>query len=1104
MTSELKAKDFLLHYLRKEYIKRSKVINNLVSHVEKLHKDYALTNIERTRHLKSINDLIKLLYISYKSRLDTIKGAQCINKHDDFNFELDDDNNSNNNSNNNGDFKLDKQQQQTSTTDVINITNITNLDKKLSDILKSKKSNISLNSLDSSNLSDLLDSLYNLSFSTYENELKKFCPNDFDNFDKKLQDLICSKEKDDNKIGGIGCKNIFDAVQSFSYPTNNLLDLDSDNQSLFDLLNSFFIPLTIECKKKDNKQKIKIIKQYNIPDKYDHLLGNFYKIEINIPHSVNFKQLHIYGFFESDCVSATIRSSQLCNTFLHNKKERFINLANGTIKLTKALQKLSSVPENFKEIYIQNMPIGDLIGFDDLTFVNESSIDNSFYQKYSSLGNFRSVFSDFIHADLITKFKIIKYLLLSQNSNNAGLLFSLTKESKTGSPVVADIIYKNLNLPLQLQLHKENISIKSEIEKLSSMDTDDIDMKKQIILNKNIPPKVKKLALEKLNEMKTGGSEYYKQLIYVKTIIDYPWIGENDSDIFTQFKNDQEKWREIMLDTKAKLDEKVYGHAECKDNIVELLAKWFTNPNSLGKSLALQGPPGIGKTMIAMELGKAIGIPFVKINLGGLEDGSVLTGHSSTYSGAVPGNIVKRMVEAGAPRCILFFDELDKTSTHHGHNEIYDVLIHVTDVTTNSQFNDKFFQDVTFPLNKALFVFSFNNKEKIDPILLDRMEIIKVDSYSVEDKIQIVNKHLIPDAKKDIGLSDVNIKISDENITYLIDTYTNEAGVRGIKRLIEKILSKLNKDKIFGVGIFEKNKNPKTIELTKELINGYLPKQSVPDTKIHKNPEVGYVNGLYATDSGNGGLVPVIMYKNQSGKGSKFTFKITGNLQKVMTDSVSLAFTIASNFIKPKYLQSFFENYPNGLHIHSGDLSTKKDGPSATTTFTIAFISKILNIKIKNNIAMTGECGGNGDITAIGGLHSKLIGSRKAGVNLVFAPKENEKDLEKIKKNDKTLIDDNFKVILVSHIKEILEYALIENENYEDGDSKNITYEKTFNCHKYLQNSCIRNKTNPILFDIETNDGDDKDSESNENSDVEEISESDNDSDSSSSSDRSK
>jgi endopeptidase La len=699
-------------------------------------------------------------------------------------------------------------------------------------------------------------------------------------------------------------------------------------------------------------------------------------------------------------------------------------------------------------MYIKNSPIGDIVSNDNSLFINNLIADYVIYQKYSTMNNFKSLFSEFINSNLITKFKIIKFLLLSSSPSDAGLLFGLTKEAKTGSNIVADIIHKNLNLPLQLKLHKANISIKTEIEKLNNLDSDDIDLKKQVMVNKNMPPKVKKLALEKINEMKSGNSEYYKQLLYVKTLIDFPWTGDNDGDIFTLHKNDRTKWKDIMESTSHTLHTKVYGHTECKNTIIELLGKWFSNPKSLGKAVGLWGPPGVGKTLIAKELGDALGIPCTKINLGGMEDGAVLSGHSITYSGAVPGLIVKRMVEAGKPRCIMFFDELDKACYHHGRNEIYDILIHVIDSTTNAEFNDKFFQDVSFPINKVLFMFSFNDRSKIDPILLDRMEIIKVDAYTTEDKINIVKNFLVKELQSDVGLNDLNIELSDENIIYLVDSFTQEPGVRSIRRKIEKILLKLNKDKIFGAGPFENNKDVKDIVISKELIDKYLVKPSIQIKRIGDVPEIGVVNGLFATTLGDGGIIPILIYRNQMGNDGKFCLKLTGKQGKVMKESVEIAWTLASNLVDSKYLNIFFNNAKSGLHIHTPDGATDKDGPSAGSAFLLAFFSIILGKCVKNNIGITGELERSGSITAIGGLEYKLPGAKKAGINLVFVPKENQKDIEKIKEYNKSLFDDNFRYILVDNIRDVLDLALIESCTYESS----FVYNELFKSSKYIHN----------------------------------------------------
>jgi ATP-dependent Lon protease len=191
----------------------------------------------------------------------------------------------------------------------------------------------------------------------------------------------------------------------------------------------------------------------------------------------------------------------------------------------------------------------------------------------------------------------------------------------------------------------------------------------------------------------------------------------------------------------------------------------------MGKAIGLCGPPGCGKTLIASGLGQVLGIPYQEIHLGGLEDGSVLNGHSFTYSGAQPGLIVTKMTMTGSPRCILFFDELDKACVKHGVNEIYNVLIHATDPNTNNKFSDKFFQDVTFELGKCIFIFSFNDASKIDPILKDRMEIINVSPYSMTDKVLITKKYLMVELLKGINIENGSVKISDELITYIINNY---------------------------------------------------------------------------------------------------------------------------------------------------------------------------------------------------------------------------------------------------------------------------------------------------------------------------------------------
>jgi len=389
--------------------------------------------------------------------------------------------------------------------------------------------------------------------------------------------------------------------------------------------------------------------------------------------------------------------------------------------------------------------------------------------------------------------------------------------------------------------------------------------------------------------------------------------------------------------------------------------------------------------------------------------------------------IVKKMVEMGKSRGIIYFDELDKCTSKHGHiNEITSILIHLTDPNTNKCFQDRFFQGIDFPLNKIIFMFAYNDSSLIDPILLDRFKEIRLKPYSLNDKIKILNDFMIPEICKNIGIDINKIKFSQTILEFLINNYTIEAGVRRIKEIIENILLNLNKDIIM-----EENKiNEKhIIELTIEEIKKILDKTKIKFEKIHEHDEIGIINGMYATESGYGGIIPIQVFKNHISKTSNFEFKLTGTQGKVMKESVLCSYTAAVEYIKRNlYLMPnldtdieshIHKEFPTGFHVHTPSTSSPKDGPSAGCAFTCAFISRIINKPIKNYIGMTGEIELTGKITEIGGLPYKLMGSKRAGVKKVFIPKQNKKDLDKIIKNNPNLIDDDFNVQAVDCIDDV-------------------------------------------------------------------------------------
>lgn len=812
----------------------------------------------------------------------------------------------------------------------------------------------------------------------------------------------------------IGFKNICDGL---------ILIIGEDYNKLFgndflmhlNLFNKIFVPMKYNIKNKENMKKEYYFKK--ISPINEIILDNCAELHIKYKKG----SIVILGYFNNDVLNVIIKTSQICNNFVYQKKKELENY----------ISDYDSVSEKFKKLYLGNSTIRDIIVLTKEEYLNKLDID---YQKYRHLTKltFMNQMKEFVENDtnidnIMNMYDIIRLLLLGveHNVNIAGLLFSLTENQKIGSEKISSIIYNNLNYTLQLRLKKSSVNIKNELEKIKTLTTDEVDLKKQVAICTNMPSYVKKACLEKLEEMKASNNEYYKQLLYVKTLLNYPWTSTNDDTMFSDLGKNNEKSKEYLNNIVKKLDEKVYGHQNTKSLIKEIIGKWLKNPSSSGSAIGLVGPPGVGKTLIAKSIGDALNIPFVQITLGGQNDGEILYGHGYTYSGSQPGMVVKKMVEAGSARCVMFFDELDKTAKKHNTNEIYNILIHMTDPNTNREFQDRFFQEIKFPLNKVIFVFSYNNSSLIEPILIDRITEISTEPYSIKDKINIAKNFTIKEMSNMVGFTEKQIAIKDDEIKHIIEEYTNEAGVRELRRKIEKIFMKLNIDRIEGNGIFKK-KTKKQIVIDKKCIKSYLNKPRTNVQYIHNEPTVGKINGLYATDAGYGGIIPIEVFIKYAGNNDKFVLELTGHQGKVMKESVRSAFTTAMFHIKKNLRDKFIEENKYGLHINTPSGSVPKEGPSAGCAFATAIISRILNIPVKNDIAMTGEIELTGKVTEIGGLQYKLNGAKKAGVKIVLVSKENEEDLKKIKKDNPELFDDDFKVILVEKITDVLKHALVK------------------------------------------------------------------------------
>ncbi|CAH6421806.1 ATP-dependent Lon protease [uncultured virus] len=964
-------KDYKVNNLQKEYNGLSILLNHMEKHIERCLTENILNIIDRNNYLKILNDMVRQMNTIYNNNMVDICGNDSDN--------------------------LDDQANEQKLIDFYPFSNI--------DIA----SNCSLSDIRNCiNVYRILDSEILTTNNEYDNQILK---EPFIEIKKNLLNKICNK---------IGFYNIDDGlILLIGEQYEKFLD-ENINERLY-LFKEIFVPLKFEIKKIESKKKLFFsVNEYV----YETILEN--TINLNLQKINDKKDIFVIfnGYINFDPLNIIIRTSQICNNFIYKKKK------NLEIYLSK-----KTINEKFIKSYVKNSPLSNFIILNKDKFFEKMEKDYNKYQTLNKL-TFMNLMKEFIRNDKDNKlnikhmFKIIKLLLLGseENINVAGLLFGIAKEKKPGELTISDIIFKNLSYHSQIKLKKSSISIKNELEKLKSLNIDDIDLKKQIVISKNMPNSAKKYALEKIEEMKSSNNEYYKQLLYVKTLLNFPWPSDEDDQFYMDIRKCNKKSQDFLNKVINILDEKVYGHEECKNSIKELIGQWISNPSSSGTTIGLVGPPGVGKTLIAKAIGDSLEIPFVQITLGGQNDGELLHGHGYTYSGAQPGMIIKKMVEAGSARCIMYFDELDKACKKHDSNEIYNILIHMIDPNTNKEFQDRFFQEISFPLNKVLFIFSYNDSSLIDNILMDRIKEIEVKPYKLEDKKIIAKKFLIREMCKLVGFENEHITLKDDDLEFIIEQYTYEAGVRELKRKLESLFLKLNIDKIYKTNMFE-NKNDNFIEpifITKDLIQKYLGKKNINIQIIHNEDLIGVINGLYATDSGKGGILPIQIFNNFTGSDDKFTLKLTGSQRRIMRESVISAFTAAIHIVNEDIRTEFMRKNPQGMHIHATNSASPKNGPSGGSVFATGFISRILNKKIRHDIAMTGEIELTGKITKIGGLQYKLTGAKKAGVKLCLVPLENKEDIEQIKIEYKDLIDDTFEVKLVDNLFEILPLALID------------------------------------------------------------------------------
>lgn len=496
----------------------------------------------------------------------------------------------------------------------------------------------------------------------------------------------------------------------------------------------------------------------------------------------------------------------------------------------------------------------------------------------------------------------------------------------------------------------------------------------------------------KLSRMNPNSAEFGVQTNYVELMLDLPW-GEYTTDNFD------------LRHAETVLNEDHFGLEKVKERILEHLAVLKLKGDLKAPILCLYGPPGVGKTSLGKSIARAIGRKYVRMSLGGLKDESEIRGHRKTYIGAMPGRILQNLKKVQSSNPVFILDEIDKVGNDF-HGDPSSALLEVLDPEQNSTFYDNFLE-TDYDLSKVMFIATCNSLSSIQPALRDRMEIIDVSGYTVEEKIEIAKQHLLPKQVSENGLKKSQLKLSDKLLEYIIENYTAESGVRNLEKRLSKIARHV------AVHVVKEDELPKINEETIAKILG----PSHEKSKYQGNDVPGVVTGLAWTQVG--GDILFIETSLSKGKGGKLT--LTGNLGDVMKESATLALEYIKSHNELLHIDAdMFDAY--NVHVHVPEGATPKDGPSAGIAMLTSITSAMTRRKVKKHLAMTGEITLRGKVLPVGGIKEKILAAKRAGIKEIILCADNRKDVDDI--NPSYL--KGLKFHYVTQMNEVLELALLK------------------------------------------------------------------------------